>query len=383
MSDITVPVTTMPPADEKARSGTKPPGETKTAAVLHRKGDPPEENKDVKTMFWKLMAAAGAIACTNFAMPASAEASGCGDVTIASMNWQSADLLANVDKIILAAGYGCNASTIVGDTVPTFTSMVSKQQPDVVPEGWVDLQPDLIKHGIDEKKLVVAGSAFADGGISGWWIPKYFAQEHPDIRSISDAFKHPELFPAPEDPKKGAVFNGPQGWGDTIVTAQLFKAYHGEESGFTLVDTGSSAGLDGSLVRAYERKLPWLGFYWSPTAIMGKYEMVRLEHGVPHDEAEWKRCNTVADCTDPKPNDWAINKVQTLVTSSFAQRGGSAFEYLQKRVWPNDTINKVLAWMTENQATGEDGAKHFLKENNDIWTKWVSPDVAKKIEASF
>jgi hypothetical protein len=58
---------------------------------------------------------------------------------------------------------------------------------------------------------------------------------------------HPELFPDAEDPSKGAVFNGPQGWGGTVVTAQLYKAYGAEAAGFDLVDTGSAAGLDGSI----------------------------------------------------------------------------------------------------------------------------------------
>ena len=31
----------------------------------------------------------------------------CGKVTIAEMNWASAELMANVDKIILEKGYGC------------------------------------------------------------------------------------------------------------------------------------------------------------------------------------------------------------------------------------------------------------------------------------
>ena len=47
-----------------------------------------------------------------------ASAAECGDVTIANMNWQSAEVLANIDMIILNAGYGCNASLVVGDTVP-------------------------------------------------------------------------------------------------------------------------------------------------------------------------------------------------------------------------------------------------------------------------
>jgi glycine betaine/proline transport system substrate-binding protein len=42
-----------------------------------------------------------------------------------------------------------------------------------------------------------------------------------------------------------------------------------------------------------------------------------------------------------------------------------------------------MAWMTDNQASGEEGAKHFLEENPDLWTKWVSPEVAEKIKAAL
>ncbi|ODT09242.1 MAG: ABC transporter substrate-binding protein [Kaistia sp. SCN 65-12] len=321
-----------------------------------------------------------AAALIGFASAASAE---CGDVTISNMNWQSAEVLANIDKIILNAGYGCNAELVVGDTVPTLTSMTEKGQPDVAPEGWVDLLPDVVQKGIADKKLVSTVEALSDGAVQGWWIPKYLADAHPDIKTIPDALKHPELFPAPEDSSKGAVFNGPQGWGGTLVTTQFFKAYDAEKAGFTLIDTGSAAGLDGSVAKAYERKEGWMGYYWAPTALLGKYEMVKLEYGVPHDEAEWKRCNTVADCADPKPNEWPKDSVQTLVTTGFAERAGEpVMDYFSKRSWSNDTVNKLLAWMTDNQATGEEGAKHFLKENPDIWAAWVPADVAEKVKAA-
>src|SRR5690606_38541213 len=118
-------------------------------------------------------------------------------------------------------------------------------------------------------------------------------------------------------------------------------------------------------------------------ALLGKYEMVKLEYGVPHDEAEWKRCNTVADCADPKPNEWPKDSVQTLVTTGFAERAGEpVMDYFSKRSWSNDTVNKLLAWMTDNQATGEEGAKHFLKENPDVWAAWVPADVAEKVKAA-
>jgi glycine betaine/proline transport system substrate-binding protein len=123
-----------------------------------------------------------------------------------------------------------------------------------------------------------------------------------------------------------------------------------------------------------------MGYYWAPTAILGKYEMVKLDYGVPYDAAEWKRCNTVADCPDPKPNEWPKDHVQTLVTTAFAERAGPAMDYFSKRSWSNATVNKLLAWMTDNQATGEEGAKHFLKNNPDVWAAWVPADVAEKIK---
>jgi len=331
----------------------------------------------------KRLLLASCLAFASLGLASAASAQECGDVTISNMNWQSAEVLASIDKLILSEGYGCKAELVVGDTVPTLTSMVEKGEPDIAPEGWVDLQPELVQRGISEGKLVSTVAALSDGAVQGWFIPKYIADANPEIKTIADALKHPELFPAPEDATKGAVFNGPQGWGGTLVTTQLFRAYGGEEAGFNLIDTGSAAGLDGSIAKAYERKQGWMGYYWAPTSILGKYEMVKLEYGVPFDAAEWKRCNTVADCPDPKPNEWPKDSVETLVTTEFAERAGPVMDYLKARSWSNATVNKLLAWMTDNQATGEEGARYFLKNNEDIWTKWVSPDVAEKVKASL
>ena len=332
----------------------------------------------------KHLAATTCLALGLGAMGAATASAQCGDVTIASMNWQSAEVLASLDEFILREGYGCNAAVISGDTVPTITSMVERGDPDIAPEGWVDLVPELLNRGIEEGRLVTAAVAISDGAVQGWWVPKYITEAHPDIKSIDDVMQHPELFPDPEDASKGAVHNGPQGWGGTVVTGQFYRAYGGEPAGFRLVDTGSAAGLDGSIARAYERGEGWVGYYWSPTALLGRYEMVKLDHGVAFNEEEWKRCNTVAECADPQKNDWPSDTVQTLVTASFAERAGDdVMTYLNKRAWTNATVNALMAWMTDNQATGEDGARYFLENNEDIWTEWVSPEAAEKIKAAL
>lgn len=333
----------------------------------------------MKKLLASSILAAGAV----FALSGGAQAAAhgdCGRVTVANMNWQSAEVLAQIDKIILTEGYGCDVELVPGDTMPTLTSMMEKGEPDVAPEAWVNAVREPLDKAVAEGKLMFAAESLSEGGVEGWWIPKYLADANPDIKTIDDALARPELFPDPENPSKGVVHNCPSGWNCQITTANLYKAYGAEGKGFNLLDTGSAAGLDGSIAKAYERQEGWLGYYWAPTSILGKYEMVRLGHGTDHDKAEWDRCTAVLDCPDPKPNAWAKSEVFTVVTKSFADRAGPAMDYLKGRSWPNQTVNVLLAWMTDNQATGEDGAKYFLKNSEDVWTKWVSPEVAEKVK---
>jgi glycine betaine/proline transport system substrate-binding protein len=326
--------------------------------------------------------AAPAPAATADTAAAPATAS-CGRVTVANMNWQSAEVLAHIDNIILSKGYGCDVELIPGDTMPTLTAMMEKGKPDVAPEAWVNAVREPLDAAVKEGRLHYGAQALKDGGVEGWWIPKYLADANPNIKTIDDALKHPELFPAPETKGKGAVHNCPSGWNCQITTGNVFKAWDAEKKGFKLIDTGSAAGLDGSIAKAYERKQGWLGYYWAPTSILGKYDMVKLDAGVPHDKAAWDNCMVKTECTTPTKSDWARAEVYTVVTDRFKQAGGPAYTYLSSRSWGNDTVNGLLAWMSDNQATGEGGAKHFLKTQPDLWTTWVSPEVAEKVKASL
>lgn len=312
-----------------------------------------------------------------------ASAQACGRVRIANMTWQSAELLANVDKLILSAGYGCDVELVAGDTMPTLTSMIEKGQPDIAPEAWVNAIREPLENAVKDGRLQFAARSLPDGGVEGWWIPKHVAEAHPEIKTIDDALKRPDLFPSVEAKGKGAVHNCPSGWSCQITTENAFKAWGAKDKGFVLVDTGSAAGLDGSIAKASERKEGWLGYYWAPTAILGKYEMVKLDAGVPHDKAAYEGCNTRADCEKPAKTDWGHTDVYTVVTTDFKQRAGQAMGYLSVRGWSNDTVNRLLAWMGDNQATGEDGARHFLRTQPELWKTWVSPEVAARVEAAL
>jgi glycine betaine/proline transport system substrate-binding protein len=135
----------------------------------------------------------------------------CGRVSIANMNWQSAEVLAHIDKIILEKGFGCEVDLVPGDSVPTGASMTEKGEPDIAPELWLNSVREPIEKAVAENRLHIAGKSLIEGGTEGFWVPKYFMEAHPDIKTIADALNHPELFPSAENEKK---------WGRFMVALQ-------------------------------------------------------------------------------------------------------------------------------------------------------------------
>lgn len=321
-------------------------------------------------------AAAGAVLAAGVA---NAE---CGDVTLAAFSWQSAEVNAYVDQFILTNGYGCNATVVAGDTVPTTTSMIEKGQPDMVSSLAVSLLGDFYKTGVEEGRIAQIGLGISDGSTSGWYIPTYVSEAHPEIKTIEDAIAHPELFAPGGDGTPGVLLQGPQGWGDTIVTGQLFKAFDAANKGWEILPAGSGAALDGTIAKNYEQKVGFIATYWAPTSLLVQYPMVQLTGA--HDPEEYARCTTVQDCPDPKVNYWQPAVEATVASKGFIDRMEPGVkDYLGKRSWTQAEVGKIMLWMTENQANGEDGAKWFFENMPEVWTPWVPADVAEKIKAAL
>lgn len=303
----------------------------------------------------------------------------CGDVTIADMNWTSATLMANVDRFILEHGFGCEAELVPGDTMPTSTSMIEKGEPDIAPEMWSNAVKDLLDKGVAEKRVRFAGKSLSDGGEEGFWVPKYLVAKYPEIATIDGVIKNAKMFEHPEDPSASAFYGCPAGWNCQISTGHLHQALKLDEAGFELLDPGSGAGLAGSIAKAYERQQPWFGYYWAPTAILGKYEMVKVDFGSGIDLDEFLNCTTNADCQTPKVTMYPPSDVYTVMTESFASKAPQVVEYFNKRSFTNPQMNALLAWMDDNQADGEIAMEHFLTEQPEVWRQWLSPEVADRV----
>lgn len=306
----------------------------------------------------------------------------CGEISIASMSWASAKVIAEIDKLILTNGYGCDAQLASGDTIPSFAGMREMGQPDLVPELWINTISDQLDAAVASGQIIVGAEILADGGEEGWWIPRYIADAHPEIITVSDALERPDLFPVSDEEVLGAVHGCPPGWGCQISMTNLFRAYDAQAKGFTLVNAGSAAELDASIARAHANSLGWLGYYWAPTAMLGRYEMVRLQSG-EHDQLHWDTCTVVVDCEEPAINAWPASRVFTVFTEGFKQRAPVAVDYVSKRQWSNTILNSLLLWMADNQATGDEAALYFLQNYEDIWSSWVPENVLSRVKAAL
>ncbi|MGI2171438.1 ABC transporter substrate-binding protein [Shewanella sp. MF05960] len=304
----------------------------------------------------------------------------CGTVTIADMNWSSASLIANVDQFILEHGYGCDAMLTPGDTIPTSTSMVEKGQPDIAPEIWWNNVKDLMDRGISENRLAVAGHSLTNGGEEGFWVPKYMVDKDPSLQTIKGIIANAALFTNPDNPERSAFYGCPVGWGCQITATNQYRALKLNAAGFDLITPGFGAGLSGSIAHAYQRKQPWFGYYWAPTAILGKYDMVKVEFANESDIAHFRDCISKGECAEPKATMYPAALVQTVTTAKFAQQSPLAFSYLGKRAFTNAQMNQLLAWMEENQADSQAAAEAFFINHKDIWVNWVPADIAANIQ---
>ena len=324
--------------------------------------------------------AAGALLTLSLPLSAAVSANECGDVTIADMNWNSATLIAHVDQFILQNVFGCNVELVPGDTMATGTSMVEKGEPDIAPEMWSNSMRQAFDKGVEEKRLRYAGNSLSEGGEEGFWVPKYMVEKDADLKTIEGIKKKAKIFKHPEDSSLSAFYGCPAGWNCQINSGNLFKALDLEEYGFDLVDPGSGAGMSGAIAKAYEREEAWFGYYWAPSAVLGKYEMVKVDFGSGVDVNEYLTCTTKEDCESPKVTMYPPSPVNTITTEAFAVKAPAAYEYLATRSFTNQQMNELLAWMEENQADGEIAMEHFLTNYEPIWTQWLSADVVEKVK---
>jgi len=313
-----------------------------------------------------------ATAFAGLALPTAALAD-CGRVSVAEMNWASGQIITRVTEFLMTQGYGCDVTVVPSATTTAITSLAENNEPDVVPELWVNSAPAYFRLE-SEGRLVKAADVFAEGGSENWWVPDYLVEAHPELATIEGVLANPELV-------GGRFHNCPDGWGCRIANDNLIIAFDFEGKGMDVFNHGSGDTLPASMAAAYENKEPWFGYYWGPTAVLGRYNMVAVDMG-PH-EADIHECNQTQDCATPGISAYPAAPVLTVVTADFAERNPDIFELVSNISFGTQELSNLLAWQADNSASAEEAAVYFLTTSQDTWAGWINEAAAERLSAIF
>lgn len=300
-------------------------------------------------------------------------------IIFADMSWDSIMVHNRIVAFIIGHGMGYESEFVPGST-PVMVKAMMLGDVDVDMESWTQNVQEVYDEAIASGRVIDLGPNYPDSW-QGWLVPTYVIKGDPergiepmapDLRSVADLPRYRELFRDPENPDMGRFYNAIAGWQATAFNERKLAAY-GLDKHFTSFVAGSDAALSGSMLRAYERGKPWFGYYWGPTWVLGMLDMTPLEEPA-YDAKTWDES---AACAFPSVE---VNK---LVTTDLAERAPEVVELLRRYTTTLALNNEFLAYMKQNKATAEDTAKWFLREHRDLWTGWVSPEVARKVEAAL
>jgi glycine betaine/proline transport system substrate-binding protein len=287
----------------------------------------------------------------------------CGTVNIADNPWIGYEADVAVVAYLLKNQLGCTVN------VKTLTEQVSWQglptgDVDVILENWG--HEDLAKLYITEQNAAVDLGSQGNVGIIGWYIPKAYADAHPDLmaansdpKTFADTLnKYAADFATSESGGKGQILDG-----DSSYVTNDEALVKGLGLNFKVVYSGSEAASDAAIKAAVAAGKPILAYYWEPNWFSTQVDVVHLK--LPAYTAGCDSNAKSMTCDYPPYN---LNKV---ASTNFMKNGGPAATLIKNFTWTNADQNSVATDIALNKMTDDAAAKKWLDANPTVWQKWM------------
>jgi len=311
-----------------------------------------------------------------------------------STNWTSIELNTRIPGYIIEHGYEYPVKYMTGGSTGTMKVALPTGEMEVVMEIWRQNIMDWYNEHTGTGDIVdlagtsdnVANGSFGqilENSGQGFYIPDYVAEANPGLKSVADLPDYVELFSDPEDPSKGVVYNCILGWQCQKINRAKWYAY-GLYDTYNVAEPGTSGALDAAIAGAVTAGEPVLSYYWEPTTIVVEQGLVKLE------EPEWtQECDdALALAVESTPYEstigcaYPIADVHSAVYGGLVKRAPEVTEFLGNVFIGALNLGALEAWKDANDAEFSGVAIHYLKENRDTWTTWITDDNAAEIIAN-
>lgn len=288
-------------------------------------------------------------------------------IVIGEGSWDSNVFHDQVVKVIIEEGYGYTVDIVPSDTAVTVASLKT---------GDVNLNMELWSENIPTYDDDIAAGDYVelstnfDDNTQGLYIPRYLQEEYPGLVSVQDLPDYWELFEDPENSSKGVIYGGPEGWSATAHLNNKMEAY-GLDEYYNFKSINAMATVNAELAGAYANEEPFLGYNWTPTWVLGLYDMVLLED-TPYSAEDFEQ----GIGSFPGVN------VNVVADAEFEDNYPDLFEALSQYETSSAITSEALAYMQENDDTsGEAAAIYFLVNYEDLWSEWVTDEAYDNIMA--
>ena len=298
-------------------------------------------------------------------------------IILSDAGWDSVKFHNAVAEHIGRTAFNLDFKIISGST-PIVQAALVRGDVDVNMEAWTDNIPTF-EEDMKTGKLINLGINFDDDR-QGFYVPRYviegdktrnIAPMAPDLKTVRDLAKYPQLFKDDENKNKGRIYGAIPGWGIDTILHKKYVAY-GLDKDFIYFRSGSEAALFTAFMAAYTKGEPIVGYCYEPTWISGKLDMVLLEDA-PYSpdafEAGLTEARGVPVCV--------VANVQLL------EKAPEFAAFLKKYKTSSALTAEALAYIADTKADYATTAKWFLQNHPDLIIQWLPPHKAELVQSSL
>lgn len=300
---------------------------------------------------------------------------------IAGLDYDSAAFHTAVARAVVEKGFGCKVERVPGVVAPLVNGL-ARGDVDVIMEIWLANPVEAWTRAEASGKVIPLGTTFPDAN-EGWYVPRYLVEgadaKAKDLKTVADLKRHKALFPDREEPGKGRFYNCVAGWVCEGINTKKLTAY-GLADDYNNVRGGSGEALVAAIEASLKRRQPVLFYYWSPSWLIGAYDLVKL--GEPaFDPAIWAELK--ASDKPTRATAYPVSKVVIGANLAFTQSAPQLTSFFRNYGISSALTSQMLGEARKAGITPEEQALRFLKDRPDDWRHWVTAEVAAKVQAGL
>ena len=228
---------------------------------------------------------------------------------------------------------------------------------DVILEDWG--HPELEALYVDDKKVAMDAGLNGNIGIIGWYVPKFFADAHPEILTdVKNLNQYADQFKTSESGGKGQFLG-------TDPSYVQFDEALVENLGldFKVIFTGSETATVQAIQQAVNQQKPLLFYWWDPHWLNSQVELTRVP--LP---AYTEGCD---DDVEAIECDYPETPLKKFMRTEFNTSGGDAATMIKNWTWTNADQNLVADMITNQDMTPEAAAQKWVDEHQAVWEAWI------------